>query len=73
MNMNYATVSVLTTNTIIFSIEISLFDTRKGFQISGINIYFDKITVQLDTYPKLSHENRNYTLSYVRVDKFDEQ
>ena len=34
---------------------------------------FDKITVQWDTYPELIHENKNYTLAYVRVDEFDEQ
>ena len=33
----------------------------------------DKITAQSDTYPELSHENRNYTLVYVRVDEFDEK
>ena len=26
---------------------------------------FDKITFHSDTYPELSHENRNYTLAYV--------
>ena len=31
------------------------------------------MTVQSDTYLELSHENRNHTLAYVRVDEFDEQ
>ena len=34
---------------------------------------FDKITVQSDTYVELSHENRKYTLAYVRADKFDDK
>ena len=34
---------------------------------------YDKITFQSDMNPELSHENRNYTLSYVRIYEFDEQ
>ena len=32
---------------------------------------FDKITVQYDTYPELSHGNINHTLAYVIVDELD--
>ena len=35
--------------------------------------YFDKLTVQSDTYLELIHENRNYTLAYIIIDEFDAQ
>ena len=34
---------------------------------------FNKITIQSDTSPKLSHTNKKYTLAYVRIDNIDEQ
>ena len=72
MNMNYATVPVLTTNTMVFSTEIILFDMA-FFSKWWYQDRYDRITVWLDTYPELIHENGNCTLSYVRVDEFDEQ
>ena len=70
MNTNYATVPVLKTNTIVFSME---FFCRYGnfFSKWWYQDRFDKITFQLDTYPELIHENINYTLAYLRVDESD--
>ena len=42
MNTNYATVTAITTNTIVFSMEIFLVDMGKVFQTGGINIILIK-------------------------------
>ena len=72
MNTNHATIPVLTTSTMVFSMEIFLVD-MDFFSKWWYQDRFDKITVQSDTHPELSHENRKYTLAYVRVDEFDEK
>ena len=72
MNKNCANVPVHTTNTMVF--QWKYFKSTWGkFSKWWYQDRFDKITVQSDTCPYLSHENINYTLTYVRVDEFDDQ
>ena len=72
MNKNCVIVPVFTTDTLVSSMEIFLVDM--GFFSKWWYQYcFDIITVQSYTYPALIHENRNYTLTFLRVDEFDEQ
>ena len=72
MRTNYATVPVLTTDTIVFQWKYFFVYMREVFKVV-VSRLFDKITVQSDTYQELIHENKNPTLAYVRVDEFDNQ
>ena len=56
--MNCIIIPVLTTNSMVNSMEMS---TWGIFSKCCYQYFFDEITIQSDTYPVLSHENREIT------------